>query len=278
MTPSVFRKAGAAGFRKVALGTWKTAGDPSVYGLVEFDATPCLELIRSTKAEYERPLSLTSIVGAAVARVLARRPEINAILYRGSIRRRETVDLFFQLNVPGAGPDPVAGAELKGVTVRRADTKDLRRVHQELTGKVRDSKAGKENELDASMKVLALLPTWLMALVLRAAAWLNYDIGLPLTWLGMPRDAFGSVMITNVGTLGVSVAWAPLVPFSRVPLLLTVGALEDRAWVVDGRVEVRPIVRMGITFDHRLMDGAHAAEMQKLFLDYMRNPSVLLGQ
>lgn len=262
-------------FRKVALGTWKTAGDPSVYGLVEFDATPCLELIRSTKSEYERPLSLTSIVGTAVSRVLARRPEINAILYRGGIRRRSTVDLFFQLNLPGTGVDPVAGSELKGVTVRQADTKNLRQVHDELTGKVRDSKSGKSNELDASMKVLALLPTWLMAYILRAAAWLNYDMGVPLAWLGMPQDAFGSVMITNVGTLGVSAAWAPLVPFSRVPMLLTIGAMEDRPWVVDGRVEVRPVVRMGITFDHRLMDGAHAADMQKIFLEFMREPSRL---
>lgn len=268
MIPSVFRK--------VALGTWRTVGDPSVYGLLEFDATSCRDLIREQSPGLDRPLSMTSIVGAAVARMLAERPEINAILWRGGIRRRSSVDLFFQLNVPGGGADPIAGAELKGVTVRRADRKTLLELHQELTGKVRASKSGAQNELDASMKVLARLPTWLMALTLRFAAWLNYDLGIPLEWAGMPRDAFGSVMITNVGTLGVTTAWAPLVPFSRVPLLLTIGAMEDRPWVVEGQIEVRPVIRIGVTFDHRLMDGVHAAEMQRIFLRLMNEPKLLL--
>jgi pyruvate/2-oxoglutarate dehydrogenase complex dihydrolipoamide acyltransferase (E2) component len=262
-------------FRKVALGTWKSVGDPTVYGLVEFDATPCHQLIEKTKGEFERPLSLTSLVGAAVAQVLKRRPEINAIMYRGGIRRRSTVDLFFQVTVPGQGEDPIAGSELKGLTVRDAATKSLRRIHEELSGKVRESKAGKQNELDASLKILALLPTALMAFVLKTASWLNYDVGVPLGWMGFPKDAFGSVMITNVGSLGISTAWAPLVPFTRVPMLLTIGAAELRPWVVDGRVEARPVVRMGITFDHRLMDGVHAAEMQKIFLELIRNPELL---
>jgi len=263
-------------FRKVALGTWKSVGDPSVYGLVEFDVSPSLQLIEETKGRWERPLSLTSIVGAAVARVLERRPEINASLKRGRIHQRKSVDLFFQVAVPGSGSDPTAGSELKGVTVRKANLKSIGEIHSELTGKIRISKAGGDNELDPSMRILAQLPVTLMAWVLKLASSLNYDFGIPLGWAGFPKDAFGSVMITNVGSLGISTAWAPLVPFTRVPMLLTIGAIESRAWVVEGNVVPRPIVRMGITFDHRLMDGAHAAEMQKIFLDLMQDPKKLL--
>lgn len=263
-------------FRRVALGTWKTVGDPTVYGLVEFDATPALQLIEETRSQFTRPLGLTSIVGAAVAQVLKQRPEINSTLRRGKISPRQSVDLFFQVAVPGSGADPTGGSELKGVTVRSADKKGLEKIHEELSGKVRVSKAGGDNELDASMKILALLPVRLMAWALKIASSLNYDFGVPLGWAGFPRDAFGSVMITNVGALGIQTAWAPLVPFTRVPMLLTLGSIEQRAWVVNGAVEVRPIVRMGITFDHRLMDGAHAAEMQNTFLECMRQPRRLI--
>jgi pyruvate dehydrogenase E2 component (dihydrolipoamide acetyltransferase) len=93
---------------------------------------------------------------------------------------------------------------------------------------------------------------------------------------GFPKDPFGSVMITNVGSLGIDVAWAPLCPYTRVPLLLTVGAISEKPWVVDGKVEVRPIMPIAVTFDHRLIDGIHAAQMAKTFKELFADPEKLL--
>jgi hypothetical protein len=102
--------------------------------------------------------------------------------------------------------------------------------------------------------------------------YLAYEWNLDLRRLGVPRDAFGSAMITNIGSLGLESAFAPLIPYSRVPLILALGAVEDTP-VVDGdRVVPGKTMRVCATFDHRLLDGAHAARMARVLRAPLRRP------
>lgn len=266
---------GGSPFRKIAMGSWATVGDPSVYGLLEIDMTNILSLIEKLKGEGHK-VGISEFVGRAAALVLKERPEMNGMLKRGRIYLRHSVNLFFQVNVPGDPADPVCKATLLGLTIPDAETKGLLQINTELRDKARKVKSGEDKQMMTSVKNLTWLPWQLMRPVLNLASFLNYDLNLPLHLFGMPKDSFGSVMITNVGSLGIETAWAPLVPYTRVPLLLAVGSVRDRAWVVNGRVEVRPIMRIGCTFDHRFMDGVHAAAMSKLFNKYFENPELLL--
>ena len=40
-----------------------------------------------------------------------------------------------------------------------------------------------------------------------------------------------------------------------------------------GRVVVRPVMTMGVTFDHRFMDGYHGGAMAQLFRAYLEDPA-----
>ena len=100
----------------------------------------------------------------------------------------------------------------------------------------------------------------------------SYTLNLDLTWAGIPRDAFGSVMITNVGTLGLEEAYVPLVPYSRVPLLLALGAIRETPVARDGRVEVARTMKLCATLDHRVLDGSHAAAMADLLRAWIEDP------
>jgi pyruvate dehydrogenase E2 component (dihydrolipoamide acetyltransferase) len=68
-------------------------------------------------------------------------------------------------------------------------------------------------------------------------------------------------MITSIGTLGMEEAYGPLVPYSRVPLLVAVGAVRETPVVKDGAIVIAPIFKMCITFDHRFIDGVMGAKM-----------------
>ena len=81
-------------------------------------------------------------------------------------------------------------------------------------------------------------------------------MNLDLSRFGVPKDALGSVMITNVGSLGLEEAYVPLVPYSRVPLLLALGKVKDEAVVIDKNIEILPMMKIFATFDHRILDGA----------------------
>ncbi|MEQ1723178.1 MAG: 2-oxo acid dehydrogenase subunit E2 [Pseudobdellovibrio sp.] len=267
---------GGSLFRKIAMGSWNTAGDPSVYGLLEIDMSNALVFLEKLNQQSDVKIGVSELIGRATALVLRQRPEMNGMMRLGRIYLRDSVNLFYQVNVPGGENDPIGKANLLGLTIQNAEKKSLLEIATELKLKAGAIKSGHENEMTKSVKTLSFVPWQLMKFVLNFTSFLNYDLNLPLRYLGMPKDPFGSVMITNVGGMGVDTAWAPLVPYTRVPLLLTIGAVKDRAWVVNGKVEARPVLRVGCTFDHRFMDGVHAAAMTRLFLNYFENPELLL--
>ncbi len=269
---------GGSIFRKIAMGSWKTAGDPSVYGQLEIDVTEVLVYLEKFNQKYGARTGITEFVGKVTAQVLKERPEMNGMIRRGRIYLRDSVNLFYQVNVPGGEKDPVGKAMLLGLTIPDADKKSLLEISTELKTKAAKIKSGGENDMTKSVKLLTYVPWPLMRYFLNFTSFINYDLNFPMELLGLLKDPFGSVFITNVGSMGIDSAWAPLVPYTRVPLLLTVGAVRDRAWVVDKKIEVRPVIRIGCTFDHRLMDGVHAAAMTRLFMKYFSNPELLEQQ
>ena len=81
-----------------------------------------------------------------------------------------------------------------------------------------------------------------------------------MKWLGIPKDPFGSIMITNIGSLGIDMAQAPLCPYTRVPILLTTGESPRSLGLLMEKWLFGKILPIGVTFDHRLIDGVHASE------------------
>ncbi len=263
---------GGSLFRKIAIGSWRTAGDPSVYGLLEIDVTQSLKFLESEQKKTKTKLSIAHLVGKAVAKVMHERPEINGMIRFSRIYQRKYVDLFYQVNIPGDPSDPVGKAMLSGEIVRKAENLSVIQIGEELDRKAKIIREGGKGELTSSIEIMKIVPWSLVRCVLNISSFLIYGLRLNLTWAGLAQDPFGSVMITNVGSLGVDVAWAPIVPYTRVPLLLTIGAIQNRPWVVGDKIEVRPVMRIGITFDHRFMDGIHASVMSRLFQQYLAEP------
>ena len=93
-----------------------------------------------------------------------------------------------------------------------------------------------------------------------------------MKWAGMPEDAFGSAILTNVGTLGLDTAYVPLVPYSRVPILLAPGAVKDAPVVDNGQVVAGKVMNVNATFDHRFIDGFHASVLSSTLREMMEDP------
>jgi pyruvate/2-oxoglutarate dehydrogenase complex dihydrolipoamide acyltransferase (E2) component len=74
-----------------------------------------------------------------------------------------------------------------------------------------------------------------------------------------PEELRGSTFtVTSAGKVA-GLFQTPIVNHPEVAIL-SVGRVADRPVVRDGEVTVRPIGYVGVTFDHRVVDGARAAE------------------
>jgi pyruvate dehydrogenase E2 component (dihydrolipoamide acetyltransferase) len=84
----------------------------------------------------------------------------------------------------------------------------------------------------------------------------------------------GSFTISNLGMYGVEQFIAVLNPPQAA--ILAVGALEDRAVVVDGEITTRRLMTMTLTCDHRSLDGATASEFLRTVKDFLEEPGLAL--
>jgi pyruvate dehydrogenase E2 component (dihydrolipoamide acetyltransferase) len=255
-----------SGWRKIAAATWGPPNDPQIYGDLEIDATPMLDYIRLARERADVKLSVTHLAGKAVAKALGDHPDLNVRLYRGHFIRRETVDVFFIVSMS-------AGNELSGVKVERADEKSVIEIARELSSRAGRIRGGDDADYGKTKKMLSSTPRSLLKMSMRVAAWLTADRDLDLKKQGLPRQAFGSVMITSVGMFGIQHAYAPLSPYYRIPFLMLVGEVADKPVAVDGRVEVRPMLTLSATMDHRYLDGFHASRLATSVREYLDDPA-----
>ena len=82
----------------------------------------------------------------------------------------------------------------------------------------------------------------------------------------------GTITITNFGVFGIDSGTPILNPGESV--ILGVGAIKEKPWVVDGRIESRRVVQLAASFDHRLIDGALGAELLRDVSAVLENPSL----
>ena len=254
------------GWRRVATAIWRGPADPQIYGILELDARPALELIARARAAGVH-VTITHVVGRALARALRSVPEMNVRLRFGRHLRRETVDVFFITAVAG-------GRDLSGVKVIRADERSVMEIAHELSGRAQRLRTGEDPSFARSKRLMERLPFFLLRPVLRLFAWLAGDLGRTIAPLGVEASPFGSAMITSVGMFGLQLGFAPLAWLYKVPLLLLVGEITQTpmASASGEGVEVRPILPLTASIDHRYVDGAQLARLVSSIREYLADP------
>jgi pyruvate dehydrogenase E2 component (dihydrolipoamide acetyltransferase) len=253
-----------SGWRKVAGAMWQEADDPQIYGALEVDATGVLAFIEQARAAGQR-LTPTHLVGRALGRALGEVPDLNVRLRGGRAIPRETVDIFF-ITVVGGGRD------LSGVKVVSADRKSAVEVAADLAGRARSLKGGKDPGFERSKSLMNNLPTPILRRLLRAAAYVSGDLGLSVPALAVEASPFGSAMVSSLGSLGMPMAFVPLSWMYKVPLILVAGEIVDKPVAIDKRVEVRPVLPISATIDHRFVDGWHINRLLQPFRAYLAEP------
>ena len=259
----------ASSFRRMAAAMWRSPSDPSIYGQMDVDATAPLAFLADHQRATGTKLTVTHLVARAVALALKDQPEINAkIRFWGRLEQRSTIDVFVTVATDGA-------RDLSGARIERADEKPLAALAAELSDRVTKIRTGKDASYKQSRKALKSVPWYLARAATRLSDVLVNELHLDLPAQGMPRDPFGSAIVTSVGMFGIDAAFAPFVPLARCPMLILVPEVRPRPWAVGNTVEVRPVLRLCATFDHRIIDGAAAGRFANRLTKLFASPDLL---
>jgi len=263
------KKTDVSSFRKIAIGTWQTAYDPSVYGTMEIRMDDAMKYIADFRAKTGKRITVSHLMAKAMGAVFQEVPDANAVLRWNAVYLRKRIGAFFQVVMTDEG---AGKTDLSGATIYDIEQKSLLQIQDEFQTKVDKVRARKDEALEATRKTFLSIPYLFLNRFLKILGFFSFTLNLDLRWAGIPSDPFGSVMITNVGTLGLDTAYVPLVPYSHVPILLAVGAVKEMPVVIDGEIKIAKMMRINATFDHRFIDGFHAATMSRVLRKWLENP------
>jgi pyruvate dehydrogenase E2 component (dihydrolipoamide acetyltransferase) len=79
-----------------------------------------------------------------------------------------------------------------------------------------------------------------------------------------------SISITNLGGLGTT-HFTPIIPFAQVAIISVGRARPEAVWQGE-TFEPRQILPLGITYDHRAIDGADAARFLRFVCEVLEEP------
>jgi len=107
--------------------------------------------------------------------------------------------------------------------------------------------------------------------ILELGAAINYHAERARAGELAPEDMQGaSFSVTNVGNIG-SLFSFPIIT-SPDAAILGVHAIKERPVAVDGAVAIRPMIYLSLSFDHRLVDGATAAQFLRDIIERLESP------
>jgi len=84
----------------------------------------------------------------------------------------------------------------------------------------------------------------------------------------------GTFTISNYGAMG-GIYGTPIINHPEVAIL-GVGKIKEAPVVRDGKIEVRRILYLALSFDHRVVDGAEAARFLNTVIARLEDPSLIL--
>lgn len=86
----------------------------------------------------------------------------------------------------------------------------------------------------------------------------------------------GTFTLNNYGVFGTDGA-TPIINYPEAAML-GVGRIIDRPWAHEGQVALRKVAQLGLTFDHRVCDGAAAGGFLRFVADCVKKPALLLAE
>ncbi len=255
-------------WRVTAAAIYTTPTDSRVYGTLDIDVTAAKQFI-DRKREEGTKLTMVHLTIAVVARAMAFDvPEMNCFIRRGSVVGRRHLDVMVPVQVGG-------DTGVTAAIVRNAHARRVTDIAAEIRDKAARSRGGEEIRAAKNKYVLNRIPWPLRRPVFLLLKWLTVDMGIEIKALGLSAHSFGSFVVSDIGSFGLNTGMTALMPAAKVPCVVVLGKIEEKPVVRNGEIEIRTILPLTGTFDHRIVDGAQIGKLARGLKRAFRKPDWL---
>ncbi len=255
-------------WRKLATAVYKGPSDCRIYGSIEVDVTDTMEYIKALRREGIK-VTLTHFTAAAIARCLYEDvPDMNGFVRRGKVILRDDVEIFISVALQ-------RGKDMSGVIIPKSQNLTAAEIAEKLREEVANMRSGADQGVGSSKQVLSKIPWPIRRPLFLLIKWWVYDLGLKVPFLNIKRDPFGSIMLSDIGSHGLTSGMAALFPIGKIPAVIVMGKAVKKPVVKRGEIEIRSMVSLTATLDHRIVDGAQSGLLARGIARRLRSPEKL---
>lgn len=255
-------------WRRVATAIYQKPVDSKIFGTVELDVTD-LEAYVAQKRKEGLKITLMHPLILILARGLKYEvPELNCYVVRGRIVQRDYVDVMVSVLQRDS-------EQLGSVRVPDADKMTLSELAVWLAEGVSSARGGREKGTTTQKSTLARLPWPLRGWMVRLARKMVVDWGFSLPFLDYTPHSFGSFVFSNVGSIGLDIAYPALMPVSNLAMVVTMGGVQSKPAVVGDQIVPRRMLVMSAAIDHRIADALHGGKLFRFLKQAIKRPGLL---
>jgi len=236
-----------------------------------FEVTEIDRFLRRMRTEQKMPgLGLLHLVSTVYLRVLAKYPELNRFVSGQRIYARYNPEIVMSIKVELKAEAPETSIKVPlDVSYTLADV--YAKINNEID-KARNGSTATDDTADIFMK----LPRLVLKFAVFVLRLLDYFGKLPMSIINA-SPFHGSLIITDMASIGVPAIYHHLYNFGNLPLFITIGA-KYKKYEPDKNnvISERKYFDLALVTDERTTDGFYFSQAYKYFKYLMKNPEELL--
>jgi len=206
-------------WRVTAAAIYTAPSDSRVYGSLDIDVTAAKRFMYA-KRKSGAKITMVHLTTAVLARAVAFDvPELNCFIRRGSVVGRKRLNVMVPVML-----DSQSG--VSSVLVKDAHARPVSDLADDIRQQARDSRSGEESIASQNKYLLNKIPWPLRSAVFKLLKWLTVDLGVEMRSLGLSSDSFGSFIVSDIGSFGLTSGMAALFPAAKIPAVIIMGKME----------------------------------------------------
>ncbi len=244
-----------------------------VYICQSMDLTELSKYIEKKKKAGENVTYFHAFL-TAIGKTVYNRPKMNRFVCNRHIWEHDKIVLSFVAKVSF---DDHSEEMMVMVPIEKND--NIYTIGEKVKKKVdsfRKKRADNINKegANSAIDILAKLPNCLRVPVVGVLKWTDKKGLLPAS-LAKDNLYYSTMIVSNLGSIGCGAIFHNITDFGNSSSLLTMGEIEDKEVIIDGKKEVRKICEWGMNFDERIADGYYFAKSADLLQYLLSHPEEL---
>lgn len=238
------------------------------------DARPLLAYLERARPAFGANATHAAVAATSVG--LACTPRMNRFVAGRRLYQRRGRFVTFSMKRGVAEGQIDRKAKLATVKIEMKDGETFRELCERINSDIRLQRSGRTTHADKEFKLFNLLPRPLLWGAARLLRGLDH-FGLLPGFFIKDDPLYTSMFVANLGSLKMGAGFHHLYEYGTCPLFMMVGAIEERAMVIDGEVQVVPVLPLRFSYDERIDDGMNARYGIEAVARVLREPETWLG-